>query len=165
MLLTLIMALLFQPAHSPCPQLAGHYVLQGADGRVHIRIEQVACEGVSIDYYVFSFPDSSHTLHRLRLDGKPHPDGGWFGMSGSRPVLARFIGDTLALSAARHDSTAEWNEARFHVLPSGDLCERFDEPPSAHLRGDTAARVKGEGQAAEDVAASRSRPGCQGPRA
>ena len=164
MILALILSLLPLSTPTSCPDLNGHYIKQGEDGRVHMRIVQEGCETISLEYFIYSHPDSSRTQHHFRLDGMAHPDGGWFGAPWSRPVQARFFGDTLALSAVPHDSIAEWNEARFNLLTSGELCVRFDEPPRAHFHAKTMGRVNGEGEAAENDAATRSDLGCEGQR-
>ena len=40
---------LFAASASACPNLSGHYVLQGQDGRVRYAVRQQGCDRVEID--------------------------------------------------------------------------------------------------------------------
>jgi hypothetical protein len=129
MLLTIVLLLLQQPSASPrlCPDLSGHYVLQGEDGHVDVIIEQTGCERLALEWNIFSYPDTAPSRHVLRLDGRFHPDTGWFGSPGSQLTSARFIGDTLHLVAkasnASRARSLPWEQS--FVTIGDDLCTRF----------------------------------------
>ena len=148
---------LLAPARAPCPDLSGHFVVQGEDGRVQVRVVQWRCDSVAISYEIHSAGDSSNTHHRFRVDNRPRLDPGWFGDPRRRKTTAAFRADTLVLAApADSAELPEWTEARLYLLPSRELCLRFTGPIPAFGGDSRAGRVLIEGQAGENDAADRS---------
>jgi hypothetical protein len=64
---------LFTASAGACPNLSGHYVLQGEDGVVHYRVIQQGCERVEIQRTNVYLGQTS-AVERLVfiVDGKPH---------------------------------------------------------------------------------------------
>jgi hypothetical protein len=64
---------LFTASAGACPNLSGHYVLQGEDGVVHFRVIQQGCERVEIQRTNVYLGQTS-AVERLVfiVDGKPH---------------------------------------------------------------------------------------------
>jgi hypothetical protein len=65
---------LFAASASACPNLSGHYVLQGQDGRVRYAVRQQGCDRVEIDRYLGEA--SAVETHVFIVDGKPHGKAG-----------------------------------------------------------------------------------------
>jgi len=64
---------LFAASAGACPNLSGHYVLQGEDGRVHYAVRQRGCDRVEInrtDTYLDK--TSAAETQVFIVDGKPH---------------------------------------------------------------------------------------------
>jgi hypothetical protein len=78
LLLITIALCLFTASASACPNLSGHYVLQGEDGDVHYKVVQHdGCERVEIhriDNYVGEA--SAGETQVFVVDGKPHGKAG-----------------------------------------------------------------------------------------
>jgi hypothetical protein len=96
-----------------CPNLSGHYMIQGEDGQVHIYVQQNACDRIVIERRTSYLGKITTEKHSLRLDGKPQVDMAWLAQSGKAETSAKFDGDVLRVvtKAASSDSqvTMKWN--------------------------------------------------------
>jgi hypothetical protein len=96
-----------------CPNLSGHYMIQGEDGQVHIYVQQNACDRIVIERRTSYLGKITSEKHSLRLDGKPQVDMAWLGQPGKVETSAKFDGDVLRVvtKAASTDSqsTMKWN--------------------------------------------------------
>jgi len=64
---------LFAASASACPNLSGHYVLQGEDGRVHYAVRQRGCDRVELDRTdAYLGKTSAVETQVFIVDGKPH---------------------------------------------------------------------------------------------
>jgi hypothetical protein len=75
---------LFAASASACPNLSGHYVLQGQDGSVHYAVRQRGCDRAEIDRTsTYLVKTSAVETHVFIVDGKPHGKTGtinhWMG--------------------------------------------------------------------------------------
>ena len=86
--ITLLWCLVVAPA-SACPNLAGHYILQGEDGVVHYTVRQKSCDRVEIDRTATYLGKTSAIETQVFIpDGKPH---------GKRATISRWVGDKLQI--------------------------------------------------------------------
>jgi hypothetical protein len=150
-------------AQSTCPDLSGRYVIQGQDGRVYVTIKQTRCQRITIEWLIYSHPDTSRTTHHLVLDGKFHADTDWFGERAQRLTSAQFRSGTLEIvskPAETKDKAGFGWKQLFEVLPNKDLCTRFFESHTEAWSASRAGRQKSIDRAGEDDAARRSEKGC-----
>jgi hypothetical protein len=88
------------PATAQCPNLSGRYIIQGEDGQVHIRIEQMACRSIKIVRNTGDLGTVTSETHALTLDGTVRADSPWFGSSDKCcETSARFSGSRLVVEA------------------------------------------------------------------
>ena len=74
---------------SACPNLAGHYLLQGEDGVVRYTVRQKGCERVEIDRAATYLGKTSKVeTQEFIVDGKPH---------GKLGTVSRWVGDKLQI--------------------------------------------------------------------
>jgi hypothetical protein len=139
-----------------CPNLSGNYVLQGEDGRVRVKIQQVGCERITISRIASSFSGSSSETHRLNLSRAVQADSGWFGGKDRNRVKARFVGPELVLQISFSSAPNSIAMYSFRLMRNNDICThivtRFTD--SYYI----SARLLKDNRAAEDVAANRSMP-------
>jgi hypothetical protein len=63
----------FAVSASACPNLSGHYLLQGEDGTVHYTVRQRGCDRVEIDRIdTYLGKESVVETKVFIVDGKPH---------------------------------------------------------------------------------------------
>jgi hypothetical protein len=117
--------LLHSVVAAPCPDLSGQYRIVGEDGYVMVLIAQTRCERVTIEWNRRSYSDTVLSRHDLKLDGKPHPDVGWWGV-GTQRTSAAFVADTLLLVGTASAAGADpgFTRATFHLTTRG-ICTRF----------------------------------------
>jgi hypothetical protein len=76
-LLMAIALCLVAASASACPNLSGHYVLQGEDGDVHYTVRQSGCTRVEIDRTnTYLGKTSAVETQVFIVDGKPHGKDG-----------------------------------------------------------------------------------------
>ena len=124
------LGLLFQAsAAAACPDLTGRYTVTGEDGSVSVIIAQTACTHIAIEWNIHTYAGASLSPHRLRIDGRPQPDSGWFGSSHVQLTSAAFVGDTLILTGTPppgSDDHPTVPRAVFWRVPDG-VCAAFQE--------------------------------------
>ena len=80
---------LFAASASACPNLSGHYVLQGEGGRVHYAVRQRGCDRVEIDRTATYLGETSAVETQVFIvDGKPH---------GKTGTINRWVGNRLQI--------------------------------------------------------------------
>src|SRR5262245_26663295 len=94
-------------AGAECPDLSGRFRLNGEDGYVAISVVQSTCEALSIEWNMYSHPDTVRGKHEVRADGTPRRVRQWFGGSDSMFVIAEWRGQHLEIRARKYaDNTA-----------------------------------------------------------
>jgi len=89
LLLTTFALCLITASASACPNLSGHYVLQGEDGVVHYTVIQQGCERVEIQRTNIYLGETSAVERRVFIvDGKPHGKAG---------TINRWVGNRLQI--------------------------------------------------------------------
>jgi hypothetical protein len=77
LLLIIFAFCLIAASASACPNLSGHYVLQGEDGEVHYTVIQQGCERVEIrGINTYLGETSAAETQVFTVDGKPHGKAG-----------------------------------------------------------------------------------------
>ena len=155
-------------APANCPNLSGEYVIRGEDGHVDVTVKQSRCETVEIEWWIHPAGDESKTLHKLRLDGKPHSDMEWFGDGkATQQTSARFIGRTLQIVTLPEVPSVTRPidfELLIEPMANGDLCHssRDGHPREKNdLRGGVMGRVKDSTKQAYASALDRSEHDCK----
>jgi hypothetical protein len=89
---------------SACPNLSGHYVLQGEDGNVHFKVSQQGCTRVEIDRTAtYLGKTSAVETRKFTIDGKPH------GKSGT---VNHWVGNRLQIGPAANHVYYEVDSSR-----------------------------------------------------
>ena len=80
---------------SACPNLSGHYILQGEDGFVRYTVRQRGCDRVEIDRTAtYLGKNSAVETQEFIVDGKPH---------GKTGTINHWVGNRLQIGpAANH---------------------------------------------------------------
>lgn len=99
-LVAIVTSLTRDAAGSPkCPNLSGNYMIQGEDGQVHISIEQLRCDRITIVRKSGYLGKISFEKHTLNLDGNDQKDSPWLGSSEHFKTSAKFVGSKLEVKA------------------------------------------------------------------
>jgi hypothetical protein len=148
-------------AKTECPDLSGKYVIQGEDGRVYVTIKQTRCEIITIEWLISVNGGTSRTTHVLPLDGRFHPDTGWFGERDKRLTSAQFRSDALEIVSKSKETKGALNwKQSFTLLQNNDLCTRFLYYHDGSLSTRRAGRQRTNDLNGEDEAARRSQEQC-----
>jgi len=85
----------FAASSSACPNLSGHYLLQGEDGTVRYTVRQLGCERVEIARInTYLGKESAVETEVFIVDGKPHGNAG---------TINHWVGNRLQIGpAAKH---------------------------------------------------------------
>jgi hypothetical protein len=156
-MLPVVFALSLLPL-SPCADLSGRYVLQGADNRVYVSIAQTQCARIVVTWETSW--EKSHRApveHHLVLDGRFHPDTRWFGGQ-PQQTSASLKGATLEIEMKQGDAANVFMTLRLTLLADGDLCVA-DSTGGSQLPS-RASRQRAPGRAEEDDAAHRTGAVC-----
>jgi hypothetical protein len=97
---------------SACPNLAGHYLLQGEDGIVRYTVRQKGCERVEIDRAATYLGKTSKVeTQEFIVDGKPH---------GKLGTISRWVGDKLQIGpTANHVYYGTDSARNLHMSDGG----------------------------------------------
>ena len=148
---------------STCPDLSGRYVTQYEDGRIYVVIRQTRCERIAIEWESSLYPNKPPRIHAIPLDGKFHPDSGWFGERGKQLTSAQFKSKLLYVAAKRLtpkvDAGSGWEQS-FELLPDKDLCTKFFDPGTSSSSVRRASRQTTNNRAGEDEPARWSQDPC-----
>jgi hypothetical protein len=148
-------------AGAKCPDLSGRYVLPGQDGQVYITIKQSRCERVTIEWLISVYDGTSRTTHVLPLDGRFHPDTGWFGEREKGLTSAQFRSNALEIVSKSKEKKGALNwEQSFTLLQNKDLCTRFLYYHDGSLSTRRAGRQRTNDLTGEDEAARRAEGEC-----
>jgi hypothetical protein len=156
-----MLSALFFAAHAATvrPDLTGRFTLPGEDGRVEITIAQVNCESLTIDWRIFSYPDTAPGTYIVRVDGKARRQEQWFGRSDSTWITATWRGDHLEIAgheAPNDSSRIQWDLA-LGLTTKGNLCVGAR---GAMVRGRLARRAGGQVETTpEDLACTAKETG------
>jgi hypothetical protein len=120
MLVALVVLQFGQPS---CMDFTGHYVISGEDGAVDVRITQLRCASVDVNWESSLYPRKP-VVHTVRLDGVARADSSWFGdgriLSAASITTNRltfeFTYDVGGTRSLRKRSLA------LELLSTGDLC-------------------------------------------
>jgi hypothetical protein len=133
-----------------CPDLSGRFTLPGEDGHVAIRIEQVKCDSLIIDWLIYSYPDTSPGTYVVHVDGRARREKQWFHGRDSTWITATWRGDYLEIvseGSPRNQRGDHW-EMSFRLTARNNLCIGMS---GNDVRGRLAQRVGREAEPTDDA--------------
>lgn len=132
-----------------CPDLAGQFTLPGEDGHVAITIAQTERESLTIDWLIYSYPDTAPGTYSVRVDGRWRRQKQWFGGADSTWIAASWRGDHVEIVAREtptDSNRVQWRLA-FGLTSKRNLCVGFGE---GVIRGRLATRAGGQVEVTPD---------------
>ena len=84
------------------------------DGHLAINILQANCESLTIDWLIYSYPDTAPGTYLVQVDGRYRRQKHWFGRSDSTWITDTWRGAHLEIVARKSpndSSRVEWNVA------------------------------------------------------
>lgn len=116
-----VFALCFTTASAcACPNLSGHYVLQGEDGDVRYIVNQRGCDRVEIRSSATYLRESSRVETRVFIvDGKPHGKAG---------TINRWVGNRLQIGPRANHVYYEIDSSRNLHMSDGQSYPQCSGP-------------------------------------
>jgi hypothetical protein len=147
-----MLSALFLATHltTVCPDLSGRFMLPGEDGHVAIRIVQATCESLTIDWLIYSHPDTSPGTYVIRADGRARRERQWFQGPDSTWLTATWQGEHLEIVAETTpgDSRGVHWELSLGLTSKSNLCVGRR---GRVVRGRLARRVGGQAESTDDA--------------